>query len=204
MTSSPASWQLRDSRDQQTRDAGGCAADSDDVTNGFGTGQTVTPLMSMLRLLTLGCALLVNNAAGFYLPGAAPHDYEPGEKVDLFVNALTPMLANEAHAKLVRVQSLLFSLNGADFSSEIAYQLFVLAINGASGSLIVLPTDDYYNPAFHFCQPEGGPRAQPERLGSILFGDRIFNSPFDVSLLLPSSDDFVDVYIADVCQDQNA
>ena len=47
-------------------------------------------------------------------------------------------------------------------------------------------TDDHYNPAFHFCQPEGGPKAQPERLGSILFGDRIFNSPFDVGSL-PSS-----------------
>ncbi len=40
--------------------------------------------------------------------------------------------------------------------------------------------DDYYNPAFHFCQPEGGPKRQSESLGSILFGDRIFNSPYDV------------------------
>ena len=60
--------------------------------------------MSALVLLSLGCALLVNNVAGFYLPGAAPHDYKPGEKVDLLVNALTPMLANEEHAKLVRPQ----------------------------------------------------------------------------------------------------
>ena len=61
--------------------------------------------MSALGLLFLGCALLVNNAAGFYLPGAAPRDYQRGEKVDLLVNALTPMLANEEHAKLVRPQS---------------------------------------------------------------------------------------------------
>lgn len=27
----------------------------------------------------------------FYLPGAAPHNYAEGEKVELFVNALTPM-----------------------------------------------------------------------------------------------------------------
>lgn len=60
--------------------------------------------MHALGLLSLGCALLVNNVAGFYLPGAAPRDYQPGEKVDLFVNALTPMLANEEHAKLVRPQ----------------------------------------------------------------------------------------------------
>ena len=41
--------------------------------------------------------------------------------------------------------------------------------------------DDYYNPAFHFCEPDEGIKKQPESLGSILFGDRIFNSKFDVS-----------------------
>ena len=70
------------------------------------TGQTPTPSMSALGLLSLGCALLVNNVAGFYLPGAAPRDYQPGEKVDLLVNALTPMLANEEHAKLVRSKAI--------------------------------------------------------------------------------------------------
>ena len=40
--------------------------------------------------------------------------------------------------------------------------------------------DDYYNPKFRFCEPKGGPKAEPESLGSILFGDRIFNSPYDV------------------------
>ncbi|KAF9501505.1 hypothetical protein BDN71DRAFT_1380032 [Pleurotus eryngii] len=42
---------------------------------------------------------------------------------------------------------------------------------------------DYYNPQFHFCQPPEGPQKQPESLGSILFGDRIFNSPYNVSML---------------------
>jgi transmembrane 9 superfamily member 2/4 len=37
----------------------------------------------------------------FYLPGAAPHDYREGEKVDLFVNALTPMISGTDDAKLV-------------------------------------------------------------------------------------------------------
>jgi transmembrane 9 superfamily member 2/4 len=37
----------------------------------------------------------------FYLPGAAPHDYREGEKVELFVNALTPMLSGSDDAKLV-------------------------------------------------------------------------------------------------------
>lgn len=43
---------------------------------------------------------------------------------------------------------------------------------------------DYYDERFHFCKPEGGPQTQSESLGSILFGDRIFSSPFDVRLYL--------------------
>lgn len=42
---------------------------------------------------------------------------------------------------------------------------------------------DYYYPKFHFCQPEGGPKKQLESLGSIIFGDRIFNSPFQIKML---------------------
>ena len=45
-------------------------------------------------------------------------------------------------------------------------------------------SDDYYNPRFHFCQPEGRPRKEPESLWSVLFGDIIFNSAFDVSSCL--------------------
>jgi transmembrane 9 superfamily protein 2/4 len=41
-------------------------------------------------------------ANAFYLPGAAPHDYAAGEQVNLFVNALTPMLAGHDDSKLVR------------------------------------------------------------------------------------------------------
>jgi transmembrane 9 superfamily protein 2/4 len=37
----------------------------------------------------------------FYLPGTAPHDYVHGEQVDLFVNALTPMISGSDDAKLV-------------------------------------------------------------------------------------------------------
>lgn len=46
--------------------------------------------------------------------------------------------------------------------------------------LTLFLADDYYNPAFHFCEPEGGAQKQPESLGSILFGDRIFNSAYNV------------------------
>lgn len=41
---------------------------------------------------------------------------------------------------------------------------------------------DYYRPEFHFCQPEGGPQSISESLGSILFGDRIYNSPFELKM----------------------
>jgi transmembrane 9 superfamily protein 2/4 len=42
----------------------------------------------------------------FYLPGAAPRNYALGEQVDLFVNALTPMLAGTDDSKLVSVLNL--------------------------------------------------------------------------------------------------
>ena len=41
---------------------------------------------------------------------------------------------------------------------------------------------DYYYPAFHFCQPDGGTQYISESLGSILFGDRIQTSPFDLHM----------------------
>ena len=40
-----------------------------------------------------------------------------------------------------------------------------------------------YDPRFHFCQPENGPKKQSESLGSILFGDRIFSSPLSLKML---------------------
>ncbi|KAI2607232.1 Nonaspanin [Hypoxylon fragiforme] len=41
---------------------------------------------------------------------------------------------------------------------------------------------DYYTPHFRFCQPEGGPSYVSESLGSILFGDRIMTSPFELNM----------------------
>ncbi|KAG2227101.1 hypothetical protein INT45_003831 [Circinella minor] len=41
---------------------------------------------------------------------------------------------------------------------------------------------DYYYDKLHFCQPEGGPQTQSGSLGSILFGDRIFTSPFELRM----------------------
>ncbi|KAF8973240.1 Nonaspanin [Flammula alnicola] len=83
----------------------------------------------------------------FYLPGAAPRNYVEGERVDLFVNALTPMRS------------------------------------GTNDKIQSLINYDYYNPKLRFCEPEEEPKKQPESLGSILFGDRIFNSPYDIKML---------------------
>ncbi|PKS09308.1 hypothetical protein jhhlp_003922 [Lomentospora prolificans] len=41
---------------------------------------------------------------------------------------------------------------------------------------------DYYNPAFQFCKPANGPESISESLGSILFGDRIMTSPFELRM----------------------
>ncbi|TFK44729.1 hypothetical protein BDQ12DRAFT_621072 [Crucibulum laeve] len=103
--------------------------------------------MRFIPVAIAGISLLPSLNA-FYLPGAAPRNYVKGEQVDLFVNALTPMLAGNDDSKL---------------KSLINY--------------------DYYNPKFEFCEPKDGPAKQPESLGSILFGDRIFNSPYDIKML---------------------
>ena len=42
---------------------------------------------------------------------------------------------------------------------------------------------DYYHGAFQFCRPAEGPKDVSESLGSILFGDRIFSSPFELNML---------------------
>ena len=42
---------------------------------------------------------------------------------------------------------------------------------------------DYYHPAFRFCRPADGPRDVSESLGSILFGDRILSSPFELKMM---------------------
>ncbi|PWW74603.1 hypothetical protein C7212DRAFT_346106 [Tuber magnatum] len=39
---------------------------------------------------------------------------------------------------------------------------------------------DYYHTAFNFCRPKDGPKDVSGSLGSILFGDRILDSPFDL------------------------
>jgi transmembrane 9 superfamily protein 2/4 len=58
-------------------------------------------------------------------------------------------------------------------------------VNALSAIDSLLPYD-YYLDKLHFCQPEGGPVAQRESLGAILFGDRLYNSPFRVAACFSS------------------
>ncbi|KAF9900433.1 hypothetical protein BX616_002595 [Lobosporangium transversale] len=66
--------------------------------------------------------------------------------------------------------------------------LMVNALTPGSDSELksVIPYD-YYYPMFHFCKPKDGERSQAESLGSILFGDRIWDSPFRIRMRQPKS-----------------
>ncbi|KAF9199110.1 hypothetical protein BGZ49_010815 [Haplosporangium sp. Z 27] len=60
--------------------------------------------------------------------------------------------------------------------------LMVNALTPGSDSELrsVIPYD-YYDPQFGFCEPKEE-KAQAESLGSILFGDRIWNSPYQINM----------------------
>lgn len=96
---------------------------------------------------------LVGLSDAFYLPGVAPTNYKRGDQIPLLVNHLTPSLHHMSSTH-----------------TKVNSKTFVYSY-------------DYYYAKFHFCTPEGGPQKQLESLGSIIFGDRIFNSPFDIKML---------------------
>lgn len=56
-----------------------------------------------------------------------------------------------------------------------------LQVNVVQSTKSLLPYD-FYNPRFHFCKPDVI-QNEGESLGSVLMGDRIFNSKFEVKLL---------------------
>lgn len=100
------------------------------------------------------CTFLLGISEAFYLPGVAPTNYKKGDKIPLLVNHLAPTVRHRTS-------------NG----------------NGNIDMKTYIYSYDYYYPKFHFCAPEGGPKKQSESLGSIIFGDRIFNSPFQINML---------------------
>jgi transmembrane 9 superfamily member 2/4 len=67
----------------------------------------------------------------------------------------------------------------------------VVPLNVNSVKPVAAPTDaflhsvmsyDYYHDRFHFCRPTEGEKYVSESLGSILFGDRIMTSPFELKI----------------------
>lgn len=110
--------------------------------------------------------LLVSSTvvSAWYLPGSAPRTYDVNEPVPFTVNALQPMSAAPGNPN-----SRLPAPTGAGTGS-----------NAHIKSIINL---DYYDDRLHFCRPQGGPQSKSESLGSVLFGDRIYNSPIQPHLL---------------------
>lgn len=106
-------------------------------------------------------SLLVSTLIGsllveaFYLPGVAPTTYHEGDDLPLLVNHLTP----------------------SQF-----YKHYDTDQHDTGDKEGFLYSYDYYYKKFHFCQP-AELKKQPESLGSIIFGDRIYNSPFKLQLL---------------------
>lgn len=71
------------------------------------------------------------------------------------------------------------------FKSGDAVPFQVNALQPMSGATPVhgLVSYDYYDARLGFCKPANGPQAQSGSLGSILFGDRIYNSPIEIAML---------------------
>lgn len=71
------------------------------------------------------------------------------------------------------------------YSSGATVPLYVNSLTPTTSSdaqLRSLISFDYYKPEFHFCKPDGDPKYVSESLGSILFGDRILTSPFELKM----------------------
>ncbi|EMG48425.1 EMP70 Transmembrane 9 superfamily member 1 [Candida maltosa Xu316] len=73
------------------------------------------------------------------------------------------------------------------FVNHLTPSLHHTSKHGKISSATYVYSYDYYYPKFHFCAPKGGPKKQSESLGSIIFGDRIFNSPFEINMLEPKN-----------------
>lgn len=122
-----------------------------------------TPSVHPGTLLVALLALWISPAASWYLPGSAPQSYAKGDPVPFSVNALQPMAIAPGNPNVQ-----LPAPSGAGTGS-----------NAHIKSIINL---DYYDERLHFCKPPGGPQSKSEGLGSVLFGDRIYNGPIEVSV----------------------
>ncbi|SCU85958.1 LANO_0C06150g1_1 [Lachancea nothofagi CBS 11611] len=111
--------------------------------------------MKLLVTLVASAIWLVPGVESFYLPGVAPTTYHEGEEIPLLVNHLTP--------------SVYFQHRDGDDNDIGDKESFLYSY-------------DYYYDKLHFCRPEKLEK-QRESLGSIIFGDRIYNSPFKIEML---------------------
>ncbi|EEP78137.1 conserved hypothetical protein [Uncinocarpus reesii 1704] len=103
---------------------------------------------------------------------------------------MRPSLTPAFFSTLLLLHSLFsaaFYLPGVAPTSYQAHQKVPLHVNHLSPTvsdhddqLHSVISYDYYHPAFHFCRPEGGAKDIRESLGSIIFGDRIQTSPFEI------------------------
>ena len=82
-----------------------------------------------------------------------------------------------------------FYLPGVAPTSFDKNQLVPLNVNSLTPSLSTTDEQihavvayDYYHPTFRFCKEEKGPKWVRESLGSIIFGDRIRTSPFELHM----------------------
>lgn len=109
--------------------------------------------LSAFLLATLLCVEVV---VGFYLPGVAPMTFHKDDEIPLLVNHLSPSMYFQHLTE-----------DGQTVKGDKERYLY---------------SYDYYYEKFHFCKPDHIQR-QPESLGSVIFGDRIYNSPFNIKML---------------------
>ncbi|KAK1755537.1 transmembrane 9 superfamily member 1 [Echria macrotheca] len=97
-------------------------------------------------------------------------------------------LRRSAPALLLAPLASAFYLPGVAPTSYKKDDLVPLTVNtikpaaGPDGPLRSVVSYDYYTPEFGFCKPADGPKDVSESLGSILFGDRIKTSPFELKM----------------------
>ncbi|KIX03436.1 uncharacterized protein Z518_06988 [Rhinocladiella mackenziei CBS 650.93] len=102
---------------------------------------------------------------------------------------MAPLLSSTLLCTLLLQQAAAFYLPGVAPSSYSAGDRVPLTVNALTPSISrhdeqihAVVAYDYYHPAFRFCRPEEGPQRVRESLGSIIFGDRIQTSPFELRM----------------------
>ncbi|KAH6562874.1 hypothetical protein BASA61_010160 [Batrachochytrium salamandrivorans] len=99
-----------------------------------------------------------------------------------------PLYRLTCHVLAIAVAALLvpsvtaFYLPGVAPHDYPAGEAVPLLVNSLSATDSLISFDYYYN-QLHLCRPVSEPIAQRESLGSILFGDRLYTSPFEIHSL---------------------